>query len=95
MHEFTKYIERRQRVEAFQFTEVGQASFVADLLGADRYVLNHDGYDFHIIAQARLTEGQTAEVRVNRGDFLVREGWGHAVDVVRPQEFRKAWEENK
>lgn len=94
MIEFKPYVERRQRVEAFQFIEASQAERVAYYLGAHDYTLHSDddGWNFWVEAAA-FTGDQMLLVRVGRGDWLVRKG--RRVDVVPHAEFYRAWEEEK
>lgn len=81
-------------MSALQLLELGEVEEVAQLLETDDYTIHCDGRDFHALFKKKGPGGQSFEARVNRGDFLVRAGWGLDVEVVGCREFREAWEDD-
>ena len=91
---YTKYIERRKRVSAFQFLNTDQAPAVANEFFSSDFELWSNGTEHHLDVTIKNKDGSTYEQRVNRGDYIVHEGtWKGLPTVVPYREFREAWEE--
>lgn len=96
MVDFKKYIERRQRVEAFQFVDPIQAVDIARTFRSTSINLEvTDEFDWHV--DIAVQDGPTTYTqRVNRGDWITREPWSVEFPRVIPaKEFPIAWEEEK
>lgn len=87
MTEYTKFIERRKRMQAFQFRSPGQAGEVAFEFNSDSYELRFNDGAFHLDI---ITPDGTQ--RVNKGDFVVRDGWLGKPQIIARDEFIQAWE---
>lgn len=102
-NEFRPYRERLDRCEAFSFQHPMQAERIARVLQADDYSLSSDaaGWEFHVdVYMTDQKTGQMVAARVERGDYLVRTNslqfpYASEIEIVKPKDFRAAWEEDK
>ncbi len=96
MTEYTKFIERRKRVEAFQFLNAEQALAVANAFNSNDFELWTNGSKCQLDVTVQNGDGSTYKQRVNRGDYIVRDDWWDRSlpRVVSPQEFRDMWEKD-
>lgn len=85
--EFEGYTEKREEVEAIQFLDQSQASFLAMLLGSEEKwtLLNYPVREFELT----LGDGRV----LHRGDYVVRDYvWGCSPWIVSFSDFREKWQ---
>lgn len=91
MLEFKRYIERRDRTEAFQLLSLSDVEMVATIMHADAFTVTADFASFEV----ELTYQDADPVTIKRGDFIDRDCWAGRSRVVPCGIFREAWEEEK